>query len=80
MLSPCSLNMHFLKMWEAKYFAYGLQTICNCFCELRARISRPFLYWVVTIFIFFFSCSLYIMFINIKLPFLNTGAERVLHG
>ena len=43
-------------------------------------IFLDFFYRVVKIPIFFFSCPLYIMLINIKLPFWNIDEQSVLHG
>lgn len=71
----------FLQWVRLSIFPYGLWTICIFFsCELCAHISRLFFYRVVKIPIFFFSCPLYIMLINIKLPFWNIDEQRILHG
>ena len=83
MVFPCSFWICIFLHWvRLNIFQYGLWTVCIFFffCELCAHISRLFFYKVVKISIFFFSCLLYIILINIKLSFLNIYEQRVLHG
>ena len=58
----------------------GYEPFVFFFFSVNCVLIFLFFYKVVKISIFFFSCLLYIILINIKLSFLNIYEQRVLHG